>query len=388
VLPRIRLDKRNPLPLYAQLQVALRAAILTGELPAGTALPSEEKIGASYGLSRLTVRRALQDLQREGLVRTERGRPSVVGEPARPPGNDVYLIMAHLHEIWHVDLIRGAEQQVKRHGARLVLRNSSNDPTEEARELADAVGHGAAAILLFPAAGFRNSAPIRGVLERGIPLAFVHRYYPDVPADVVAIDHLHGTCLATSHLIGLGHSRIAFLNTLVYDSTSIHEGLAGYRRALDEAGLAYDPRLVIPVTPTYGGPHHPPPESAAIVGLTQPPHAATAFVGCEDMTALTAMQVVREAGLRVPEDVAITGFNDTVLAATADPPLTSVARPWEETGRRAAELVLDRWSQPAAALRRELMPVRLVVRQSSAGAAAGRDQEGGGAEAASIPGRP
>jgi GntR family transcriptional regulator of arabinose operon len=367
VLPRIRLDKRNPLPLYAQLQVALRTAILTGELPRGSALPSEEKIGARYGLSRLTVRRALQDLQREGLVRTERGRPSVVGEPVESPGSDVYLIMAHLHEIWHVDLIRGVEQQVTRHGSRLVLRNTWNDPIEEARELAQAVARSADAILLFPAAGFQNTAQLQGVLAGRIPLAFVHRYYPDVPADVVAIDHLHGTYLAASHLIGLGHRRIAFLSTVVYDSTSIHEGLAGYRRAIEEAGLDFDQRLVVPVTPTYGGPDHPPPEADRILSLVRPPRSATAFVGCEDVTALTAMQVVREAGLRVPEDVAITGFNDTVLAATADPPLTSVARPWEETGRRAAALVLDRRSHPDEAPRREMMPVRLVIRRSSAG---------------------
>ncbi|MBI2942006.1 MAG: GntR family transcriptional regulator [Chloroflexi bacterium] len=363
-----KIDKRSPLPLYAQLQELFRAAILSGELPPGSQLPGEEELGRQYGLSRLTVRRALQDLQHEGLIRTERGRGSFVAGFPTPVGNGISLIMAHLHHVFHLDLIRGIEGELKRAGYHVITRYSRNDPDEESRDIGAALRDRNAAILLFPSVGFANADLIRGVLARGIPVTFVDRWYPGLPADVVTEDNVRGGYLAASHLVERGHRRIGFLTSAEHQTTAVEERLAGYRQALEEAAIPYDPILVtaVPPAPDEGDASPAMPVASSLIQLTRSPHDVTAFVGCHDRAALTALRTLREAGLRVPDDVALTGFNDYPWAANPDVSLTTVApRPWEELGARAARLTVDRLQRPGGEPRREVLPVQLVVRGST-----------------------
>src|SRR2546426_905519 len=176
----------RPMPLWAQFQELLRDAILIGDLPNGTQLPSEDYLGQRYGLSRLTVRRAFQDLQREGLIRTERGRGSLVGgAPAPRVGTGISLIMSQLHHVFHVDLIRGVEATVKRAGYHLVTRFSRNAPSEEWRDIVAALRDQNTGLLLFPTVGFENADVLQSVIDRGVPVTFIDRWYPGLAADSV-----------------------------------------------------------------------------------------------------------------------------------------------------------------------------------------------------------
>ncbi|MGI9147562.1 MAG: substrate-binding domain-containing protein [Chloroflexota bacterium] len=357
------------MPLWAQFQDLLRDAILIGDLPAGTQLPSEDFLGQRYGLSRLTVRRAFQDLQREGLIRTERGRGSIVdGVAGERVGTGISLIMSQLHHVFHVDLIRGVEKTVKHAGYHLVTRFSRNDPAEERRDIVAALRDQDAGVLLFPTVGFENADVLRSVIDRGLPVTFIDRWYPGLAADSVSEDNVHGGYLATEHLIGLGHRRIAFLIGAEQETSAVEERLIGYRRALADAGLQADPLLAMRVA-SAGDAEVPiiaPEARSALVRVTQPPHCVTAFVGCHDRVALAALRALRAAGLRVPQDVAVTGFNNYAWAATTEVPLTTVAPcPWDELGARAARLTLERLEHPGGEPRREVLPVRLIVRGST-----------------------
>jgi DNA-binding LacI/PurR family transcriptional regulator len=358
------------MPLWAQFQELLRDAILVGDLPGGTPLPSEEYLGQRYGLSRLTVRRAFQDLQREGLIRTERGRGSIVGGAPFRVGTGISLIMSQLHHVFHADLIRGVESTVKQAGYHLVTRFSRNDPSEERRDVVAALRDQNAGLLVFPAVGFENADVLRSVIDRGIPITFIDRWYPGLAADSVSEDNVRGGYLATNHLIGLGHRRIGFLSGAEHQTTAVEERLGGYRQALREVDLEPDPLLVISLASIDGAevPIVDTPARDALVRLTRPPHHVTAFVGCHDRVALAAVRALVSAGLRVPDDVAVTGFNNYPWAATTDIPLTTIApSPWDELGARAARLVLDRIERPGGEPRREVVPVELVVRTSTIG---------------------
>ncbi len=373
VLPPNRLDKRSPMPLWAQFQELLRDAILVGDLPSGTPLPSEEYLGQCYGLSRLTVRRAFQDLQREGLIRTERGRGSIVGGAPLPRvGTGISLILSQLHHVFHADLIRGVEATVKQAGYHLVTRFSRNDPSEERRDVVAALRDQNAGLLVFPAVGFENADVLRSVIDRGIPVTFIDRWYPGLPADSVTEDNVRGGYLATSHLIDLGHRRIGFLSGAEHQTTAVEERLEGYRQALREMNLEPDPLLVVSLASVDGAevPIVDAEARGALVRLTQPPYRVTAFVGCHDRVALAAVRTLLSAGLHVPDDVAVTGFNNYPWAATTEIPLTTIAPgPWDELGARAARLVLDRIERPGGEPRREVVPVELVVRMSTLGTA-------------------
>jgi DNA-binding LacI/PurR family transcriptional regulator len=153
-------------------------------------------------------------------------------------------------------------------------------------------------------------------------------------AHAVQIDHREGARLAIDHLAALGHKRIAHITGPVGVPTR-HERLASYRAALKDAGLAYDPALVVAGVTSV-------PESQAAAGrLLASASPPTAIFAYNDRWAIGAYQAIRAAGLRVAADVSVVGFDDIVMTEWVDPPLTSVSQPRREMGRIAIDLLLS-----------------------------------------------
>jgi LacI family transcriptional regulator len=175
------------------------------------------------------------------------------------------------------------------------------------------------------------------------------------------VDNRGGGYEATQHLIEMGHREIA---TIVgpREWPSAAARLEGYRAALRDASLSEDEALV-EYAPDWG------PESgrAAAARLLERGARFTALFAHSDLTALGAIRQLRLAGLGVPHDVSVVGFDDLPVAAFVDPPLTTIHQPMEEVGALAASLVLDRLMDgDAPAEERHLLPAALVVRQSVA----------------------
>ncbi|HEY7524525.1 MAG TPA: LacI family DNA-binding transcriptional regulator [Candidatus Limnocylindrales bacterium] len=179
----------------------------------------------------------------------------------------------------------------------------------------------------------------------------------DVPS--VDIDNEAGSREAVEHLIGGGHRRIACITNAPLEYTSAADRLAGYRSALDAAGIPFDPRLVACAAfdPASG-------RAAMRSLLQQNPERFSAVFVASDVVAVGAIGALREAGLRVPADVAVVGFDDIPLAGFVDPALTTVRVPAHELGLAAGTALLDRLAgQPVDT--RTLLPTELVVRASS-----------------------
>jgi DNA-binding LacI/PurR family transcriptional regulator len=149
----------------------------------------------------------------------------------------------------------------------------------------------------------------------------------------VQVDNQHGACLATEHLIGGGHRRIAYIAGAANHSDDV-ERLAGYRQALSGAGITFDSDLVVRGTGRADGGEGAFPE---IMYLGDRPTAAFCY---NDMTAIGLLRAARSAGVRVPDELAVVGFDDIPFAAYVTPSLTTVAQPKPEMGRRAVEMAL------------------------------------------------
>lgn len=191
--------------------------------------------------------------------------------------------------------------------------------------------------------------------QPGWPVVTVSRQAANYPA--VLADNNGGTFAATAHLIALGHKRIAFAGYLENDE--IGERYAGYQRALTEHGLAFDPQLVfhVPDNMEHGG------AEAARMMLAQS-LPCTALVAATDLNAIGAMHYLQQQGVRVPDDIAITGFDDINEAQHVSPSLTTIRQRFDALGRCAATLVFEQLAGGA------LPPVTyahtdLVVRRSS-----------------------
>ena len=205
--------------------------------------------------------------------------------------------------------------------------------------------------------------------EQDLPIVLVGRTLAIPHVDSVCANYRRGGQLITRHLIDLGHRRIAFLGANFEEGDRVAR-LRGYLDALQRARLAARPGLVVGDAPRGGRPHY----ATYLTGyqgarqLLNLPTRPTAIVSRNDMVAVGAIQAVREAGLNVPEDISITGFDNIPLAAAFAPPLTVVSQPTEEEGNLAAEMLLARIERPAEIRdARELtLECNLIVRASTA----------------------
>lgn len=211
-------------------------------------------------------------------------------------------------------------------------------------------------------AGFIEPETLAAIAAMGRPLVLIDLWAPNLRC--VNLDNARGAMLAMRHLFAMNRTRVAFIGGSLAHY-SIAQRALGYRRAFFEAGLLFDPSLETTCDASL------PPDAGAALAFARlldargPGAAPNAVFAYNDVAALAAMRVCLARGLRVPEDIAIVGFDDIPAAAHAAPPLTTIAADKEALGTRGVELLLD--EQPAGTDVR--LPVQLVARASTADAA-------------------
>jgi DNA-binding LacI/PurR family transcriptional regulator len=179
----------------------------------------------------------------------------------------------------------------------------------------------------------------------------------------VTVDNCHGGRLATGHLVQLGHRCIGYV-TGPADHSSDLDRLAGYRQALIEGGIEPDPALVIPGNGRPDGGER---ALGPMLSLDKPPTAVFCY---NDMTAIGLVHAARRAGLSIPQNLAVVGFDDILFASYLDPPLTTVAQPKVEMGRQAMRMALSLITardDGGEELANVVVQGKLVVRASTAG---------------------
>ncbi|GAA1984968.1 LacI family DNA-binding transcriptional regulator [Kitasatospora viridis] len=201
--------------------------------------------------------------------------------------------------------------------------------------------------------------PLPGVLEDlGIPAVLAGRRGEHEPLGYVAADNAGGARMAVRHLLRRGCQRIATI-TGPLDMEGAQARLAGYREALAEQDMAFREELVGYADFTERG------GRAAMTELLARAPELDAVFCASDVMAAGALQVLRAAGRRVPQDVALVGFDDSIVARHTDPPLTSVRQPIEGMGRLMARQLLDEIAEPGRARRQQVLATELVVRESA-----------------------
>jgi len=201
---------------------------------------------------------------------------------------------------------------------------------------------------------------VRRLASGSAPVVLCNYRIDDPETPNIWIDHVSSLYQTTRHLITLGHRRITLLNLDAPFYQPARMRRRGYEQALAEAGLPLDRSLVVEIhQPTYDTD-----EWREVIGrLLDRPHRPTAMVAFNDEVALEVYAACRERGLRIPDDLSVTGCDDTLLARYANPPLTTVHIPAYELGRLAMEHLLGSTGPKAAT---PPLEVELVVRESCA----------------------
>jgi LacI family transcriptional regulator len=199
---------------------------------------------------------------------------------------------------------------------------------------------------------------LRDLANDGFPIVLLGRL-PDVEVCSVEFDNRGGARMATEHLLALGHSRIGFIGYAPAEHTGVVERLRGYQDALASAGVAFDQTFV-----RYGYFTADSGFDAAQNLLAASPRPTALFV-TSDVLAFGALAAIHECGLTIPDDIAIVGFDDNPLAHFARPALTTIRLSFEEMGRQAGKMLLDRIRDNTDPVRQVQLATEVIVRASS-----------------------
>jgi len=312
-----------------------------------------------------TRRRVLDAIAKTGFVRSTAAHQLRVGK-----SRTIGVVLLDLANPFFAEMVKGAEAVLRENGYVLVVCSSDESKEQEKRYLRALEEHRVDGLLITPVE--RDLASIGALAARGVPTVLLDREGAKTGLCSVTVDDVRGGELAASHLLGLGHAHIAFVN----GPTSIRQCAdrrQGVRRAFKRKGLSPDEglrELVAPALSVEQG------ERAAGLLLAQRP-LPTAVMCANDLLALGVLKGLTKAGVAVPDEVALVGYDDVAFASMLSPPLTSVRQPKYELGVSAATLLLEETEGADHEHRSVRFEPELVVRASSGGGS----QQGGAAGA-------
>ncbi|NLY90197.1 MAG: GntR family transcriptional regulator [Firmicutes bacterium] len=309
-----------------------------GAITPGNQLPSENMLADQFKISRHTVRKALSDLEIEGLIYREQGRGTFCAYPAMAKGQTVAVVTTYISEYIFPAVIRGIEEVLSAAGCLLLLASTGNAKSKEATCLENLLQQKIAGLIIEPTQSARENGYLeyyRELEARGIPYLMLHAYYPELDPAYLIMDDEKGGYLVTQHLLQLGHRRIAGL--FKADDLQGVKRQAGYVKALAEYGVEPLPELIgaYETEELYSYPYQ---FTRKLLKQTPPP---TGMVCYNDQVALFVLEALREEGVKVPEEFSLISFDDSHLAVASEVKLSSIKHPKTAMGRQAARFILD-----------------------------------------------
>jgi DNA-binding LacI/PurR family transcriptional regulator len=366
-------------PLYSKIIDYLKDQIKSNELKPYQQVPTEMELAERFKVSRITSKRALAELEKEGLIYRERGKgsfvkpqdvresPSPRRESAMTEMSNVISLIIPKQEMDSrpFDYIVGVNNYLASRGYYLSVHTYHGKLDVARNLLQDLPSKGVGGIIYYPVNEGANLDILNILNIEGYPVVTVDKYLP-VPVHYVVSDNFGGGRLAVSHLIENGHTRIGYLSVHSLDAaTSVRERFFGYCQGMKEHGLAVDQNLVV-----LGFIHQIRESSNKLdvykkIVETLLRQEVTAIQMMNDITAIQLTRACAEMGIKIPDQLSVIGFDDLEISGQLDVPLTTIAQDFVEIGRKAAEVLLGQLESKIQEQQRLVLPVKLVERSSS-----------------------
>ena len=363
-------------PLYARLYTYLVDEIKAGRLKPGDRVPSEKALAEQFGVSRITSKKAMEDLERARLIERARGKGSFVaqklpdlqhlspprkgGAAARSLGLEapaICLLLPDFTDAYGLEMVYAIEARLSEHGAFVVLKRTYGDRDAEREGIQRFVQGGGDGIIVGPVLGeFYSEELLRLVLE-GYPLVLVDRFFKGIAACAVCTENRQAAYDLTTHLIEGGHEHIAFLCPPVEGTSSLEERLDGFNLALVDHGLSpsvhYHLTTLLGTSPLASRPAEVRADERKIREFIAQHPKVTAFLAGDYDVALTLSQVLHSLDYAVPEHYAMACF-DSPDDPFGLPAFTHIKQDETSMGRVAVDLLMAR-------LKGEQVPLRTTV---------------------------
>lgn len=317
---------------------------------AGVSVPTVSKVlNGRADVATPTRERVEQVIEEYGFVRNRAARALRKGKTGL-----VDLIVPRLDDEYFLPILEGAALVLREAGVRLVLTSSHYEPEEEVHWINTVTDHSMDGILVV----LPSDTTIEHLERSNLPFVLIHNQGGLLsPAPSVRITSWEGGFVATNHLIGLGHRRIAYIGKTASARDAI-ERIAGYRAALDSAHLPVDPQLECDGAFTEADGY------VATKTLLELPEPPTAIFAGNDRQAAGVYRALHEVGLNVPDQMSVIGFDNLPFTELLSPPLTTVHAPRLELGRTAAIMLLRLINGETLDMPRVVLPTQFIERQS------------------------
>ncbi|ADL03309.1 GntR family transcriptional regulator [Lacrimispora saccharolytica] len=351
---------------YYVLMEELKMDIVSGRRKPGDRLPSEHELSASCHVSRHTVRKALSILEQEGFIEAEHGRGTFVSRKAgRKQGSgNIAVITTYLSDYIFPRLIQGIDSVLTANGYSIILKNTGNSRLRESKCLEEILEKDIDGLIIEPSKSDIMCGH-KGLYDKldfyQIPYVFIqgcNTHMKDKPH--ILMDDSMGGYLVTKHLLELGHEHI--LGIFKADDSQGRNRHRGYVKAIQEAGFSYDPDMVV----WFHTEDRMTKPSGALRLMLEEGVPVDGIVCYNDQIAFEVMKTIEKGGFSVPEDISVTGYDNSFIAENGLVKLTTIAHPQERLGAMAAELLLEKINHvpdEESKVERILKPV-LIIRNS------------------------
>lgn len=343
-------------PLYQKILNDLKADILVGKLQVNQQLPTERELSDLYQVSRITSKRALNELEQADLIYRVRGKGSFVKAP-RTNFNDeeltnknkkVLFLLPFLNDLSVGNFTEGLLPTLQKENIEVSMATLEVFQQKEVHEIIqEYVG------MIYYAEDTEQYLEILVELSmEDFPVIVLDKKHFELDFPTVLSDNVNGGFLATQALVEAGHERIAYLFGNAMHPQSVKNRYVGYLKALKQANISFHTSASD--------------EQATNNDLINylVKHAISAIVCENDLVAIEAMRILKQNNYRVPDDFSIIGFDDIQAAALIDPPLTTIAQNFKKIGEIAAETLIL-WLKTKKMPTDIKVPVKLIKRQST-----------------------
>lgn len=330
-------------------------------------MASMNEVAKRAGVSIATVSRVLNNSESVNeetrakilkAIKELKYQPSRVAKRLRSKsgaGNLLGVLIPDIQNPFYVDVLRGIEDVAYQNNYVIIMCNFNQDEKKEAMYLDILESEAIDGLIAAPA--HEDDQRIKKIMRNGLPVVCVDRSLKGVDADIVWVNNEEGAFQAVSFLIERGYKRIAHIGGLTtIPSSRLRD--SGYRKALVSSGFPVDESLIVHGDSTYASGIQ---FMEQLLNLPAPPDAV--FTG-NNLITLGALEAINTRKLRIPQDIAILGFDDMNWSNALNPPLTAVRQPAYEIGKRAGELLIQRINDPKRPCIQMTLNSELKVRSS------------------------
>lgn len=370
-----KFDKKRPMLFYQQFADMIRDQINRNRYKPGEYIPSERQLSKEFKLNRMTVRKGLAMLVEEGLLQPFRGRGTfVTGYPAAGKGaakpaksRDIgYVFVKDFNfplskNPYYTEILEGAEAEASKLDYKFFLMSVDYDEGKlrelASRIISDKIG----GAIFVGRLDDKVEEIITSLAKRKIPVVAIDRYVPYNGVGAVLTDNTKGAYDAVKYLASLGHRDIGFI-TGPESNQAVQERIDGFEKAVKELKLKVKAEHTAESDLHIHGGYL---AMKKILGARRHP---TAVFAINDEAAIGAMRAIHEKGLKVPKEISLVGFDDIEWASHTMPGLTTIKIYKKEIGAAAVRKLTEQIEDKAALPVKNVMPVKLILRESCANA--------------------